>query len=337
MEKKKIKVLIVDDQALVLDILKKGLSKYPSIEVVGVATNGFLAFNEVNRTDPDVIVLDMEMPTMNGIQFLQRLMPINPKPTIVLSALTDKDSKVTQDAFEAGAVDFLPKPKGGARELPRLFAQLATKIKIAVGTDVSHYKKERVSYKDRKKAEPKAELKEEEIKDLPKTALDRQAKTNNIILGMGAMDASDDPSKVLKIYALGSCVGVALFCETNKAVGLCHVVLPSSSADREKANEKPGYYADTAVKALVEKMNDLGCSTSSITAKIAGGAKTKAEISDYFGVGQRNAVAVKAALLKYDIPVKGQDVGKEFSRTVWTRPGDSKLYIQHPEKGTWTL
>ncbi len=322
----KIKVLIVDDQALVLDLLSKGLSKYKEIEVVGTATNGYLAFNEVNRNDPDVIVLDMEMPTMNGIQFLHRLMPRNPIPTVVLSALTDKDSKITKDAFEAGAVDFQPKPSGGAKALPKLLGHLVTKIKMAAGADVSHWKR----------AKPKKEEKKEE-KTLPSTALDRQAKTDNIILGMGALDATKDSSKILKIYALGSCVGVSLFCEANGAAGLSHVVLPSSNSDKEKSKETPGYYADTAVDELIRRMQGLGCKQSSLYAKIAGGAKTRAEISDFFGIGQKNAIAVKAALLKRGIKVKVEDIGKDLSRTVTVKPGTGKVVVYHPEKGNWEL
>jgi len=131
MLEKKIRVLIVDDQALVLDILARGLAKDPSILVVGTATDGQLALNQIDRVNPDVIILDLEMPRMNGIQFLHHLMPVNPIPTIVLSALTQNNSKVTVDAFEAGAFDFLAKPSGGARALSDLLNQLWTKIKIA--------------------------------------------------------------------------------------------------------------------------------------------------------------------------------------------------------------
>jgi chemotaxis receptor (MCP) glutamine deamidase CheD/DNA-binding NarL/FixJ family response regulator len=328
MNNRKIKVVIVDDQALVLDILKKGLSQNSSIEVVGTATNGFLAFNEVNRTEPDVIILDMEMPTMNGIQFLQRMMPINPVPTIVLSALTERDSQITQDAFEAGAVDFLPKPTGGAKALPQLLSQLILKIKNAADKDVSHFKRKKEHI-----------VKEEKVdeKTLPPTVLDRKAKTDKIILGMGALDASNDKNKSIRIYALGSCVGVSLFSKSKDIAGMCHVVLPSSSADKEKAQKVPGYYADSGIDALLEKMLELGCRKDDIVAKIAGGAKTKAEIGDYFGIGQRNAVAVKAALIKHNIKILGEDTGKDISRTVSIRPGIIEVEIQHPEKGKWII
>jgi chemotaxis receptor (MCP) glutamine deamidase CheD/CheY-like chemotaxis protein len=320
---RKIRVLIVDDQALILDILSKGLAKDPGIEIVGTATNGLLALNQIDRIKPDVIILDMEMPTMNGIQFLHRLMPVNPIPTIVLSALTGSDSKITNDAFEAGAVDFLPKPSGGANSLQATFHQLWTKIKVAASQDVSHYKK--VS------TPAVSEV------TLPSTALDRKAKTNNIILGMGAFDVTDDPTKVLKIFALGSCVGVALFCKDKPVVGLCHVVLPSSNSDKEKALKIPGYFADSGIQAMIEKMQSMGCQKSNIFAKIAGGAKTRAEIGDFFGIGQRNSVSAKATLLKQGIKLLAEAIGGEISRTVAAVPGQYKLTLHHPDQGTWEI
>lgn len=315
----KIKVLIVDDQALVLDILAKGLAKDPMIEVVGTATDGYIALNQVNRLKPDVIILDMEMPRMNGIQFLHNLMPVNPIPTIVLSALTEKDSQITKEAFEAGAVDFQPKPGAGARALPELFSQLIYKIKLAYTQDVSHLKKVKKEFK------------------LPSNHLDRTAKTNQIILGMGAMDISNDPNKVLKIFALGSCIGLGLFCPSKNVVGLAHVALPQSNTDKEKAEKLPGYFADTAVDALLQKMNELGCPKEKIFAKIAGGAKTKIELGEYFSIGQRNTVAVKAGLLKRGIKILGEDTGDTISRTVSVKAGDTKMQIYFPDKGTWEI
>lgn len=315
----KIKVLIVDDQAIVLDILSKGLAKDPLIEVIGTATDGQLALNQIPRLKPDVIVLDMEMPRMNGIQFLDKLMPEFPTPTIVLSALTEKDSKITQQAFELGAVDFLPKPSSGARALPELFVQLWTKIRIAATKDVRQYKRS------------KAKI------ELASNVLDRSAKTNQIILGMGAFDVTSDPGKLLKIFALGSCVGAALFCPPKNVVGLSHVVLPNSTTDKEKAIKMPGYFADTAIPTMLDRMMRMGCDKSQIVAKIAGGAKTTVDIGDYFGVGQRNALAVKATLLKQGIKVLGEDTGGAFSRTVFVQPGDLKYHINHPDKGNWEI
>jgi chemotaxis receptor (MCP) glutamine deamidase CheD/DNA-binding NarL/FixJ family response regulator len=317
---KKIKVFLVDDQALVLDILAKGLVRDPRIEVVGTATDGQLALNQIPKLQPDVILLDMEMPRMNGIQLLKKLMPVNPIPTIVLSALTDKDAKVTQEAFEAGAIDFQSKPGGGAKDLPKLFVHLWTKIKMAYTKDVSYMKKSSAT-KDL---------------DLGKTALDRKARTKNIILGMGAFDATKDENRTMKIYALGSCVGVALYSVEKPIVALAHIVLPSSATDEEKSKKMPGYFADTGIPAMIEKLRSLGAD-GRIVAKIAGGAKTRADVGDYFSVGQRNAVAVKATLLKHKVKVISEELGGAISRTVSVRPGMKMLEIAYPEKGTWQI
>lgn len=316
---KKIRVLVVDDQPLVLDILTRGLAKDPAIEIAGTATDGYLALNQVDKVKPDVIILDMEMPRMNGIQFLHNLMPSNPIPTIVLSALTEKDSKITSDAFEAGAVDFLPKPSAGSKGLQGLLVQLWTKIKIAATQDVSHFKKIKREYK------------------LPSNVLDRTKKTNQIILGMGAMDVTNEAGRILKIFALGSCIGLTMFCPVKKIVGMAHVVLPNSKTDVEKSIKIPGYFADTAVAAMLERMNEFGCMSDKIVAKIAGGAKTKVEIGDYFGIGQKNAIAVKANLLKRGVKILAEDIGGTISRTVSAQIGSDKVTLYFPDKGTWEI
>lgn len=319
MTDKKIKVLIVDDQVLVLDILKRSLSRDPVIDIVGTATDGQLALNQLDKLKPDVIVLDMEMPRMNGLQFLTEMMPTYNIPTIVLSALTYKDSKLTEEAFELGAFDFLPKPQGGAKDLPKLIIQLLTKIRIAASQTRTPF------------------VKKTTTTTLPKNELDRNAKSNQIILGMGEMEVTNNPNVNLKIFALGSCIGLALFCPTNNIVALSHVVLPSGDKDVAKAENMPGYFADTAVKTMLNRMQLMNCDKTKIFAKIAGGAKTSVDISDYFGVGQRNAVAVKANLLKNGIKVVGEDTGDSFSRTVHVVAGDNNYYIMHPEKGKWII
>ncbi len=315
----KIKVLIVDDQSLVLDILSKGIAKDPGIEVVGTATDGYIALNLIPNLKPDVIILDMEMPRMNGIQFLHNLMPVNPIPTIVLSALTDKDSRITDEAFNAGAVDFLKKPASGSQGLPTLLVQLWTKIKIANTKEVSHFKKMKFDY------------------TLPPNVLDRTLKSNKLILGMGSMDVTNDPVSELKIFALGSCIGLAMFCPSKQTVGLSHVALPNSKTDLSKALNLPGYFADTAVPALLKKMQEAGCEINRIYAKIAGGAKTRVELGDFFGIGQKNSIAVKAGLLKIGIKILGEDTGGNISRTASLKSTDKMLSLYYPEKGTWEI
>ncbi len=320
MTDRRIKVLIIDDQALVLDILAKNIAKDPAIVVVGTATDGYLALNQIGKLKPDVIILDMEMPRMNGIQFLHNLMPVNPIPTIVLSALTERDSKLTEEAFEAGAVDFLPKPSGGARALPELINQLWVKVKMAATMDVQHLKRIKRDYR------------------LPGNALDRTAKTNQIILGMGAYDVINEHGKILKIFALGSCVGLMMFCPVKNVVALAHVALPASRTDPEKAIRLPGYFADTSVVAMFNRMLEFGCPPDKVYAKLAGGARTKVELGDYFGIGQKNSVAVKAGLIKKGIKIISEDLGGEISRTASVQLGtDFRLNLHHPEKGTWQI
>lgn len=315
----KIKVLVVDDQPLVLDILSKGLVQDPEIEISGTATDGYLALNMINRSKPDVIILDMEMPRMNGIQFLHQLNATTPIPTIVLSALTDPNSKITQDAFDAGAVDFLPKPSSGARGLLELIKQLWIKIKIAATQDVTHLKKPLQTYK------------------LPSNVLDRKATTKNMILGMGAMGVTDNPEQFLKIFALGSCVGLTLFCPSKNVVAMSHVALPASKTDAKKAEDLPGYFGDTVVSALLSKMAEYGCMPNMIFAKIAGGAKTQVELGDFFNIGQKNIISVKSSLIKHQVKLLAEDVGGEISRTVYVKGGDKFLTIHHPSKGNWQI
>lgn len=319
MTNNKIKVLLVDDQPLILNILNKGLSTSPDLEIVGTATDGYMALHTIRNTKPDVIVLDMEMPRMNGLQFLHNLMPIQPIPTIVLSALTENNSKITEEAFEAGAVDFQQKPSGGANALLTMMGQLKTKIKIAATKDVTQFKKIKRDYQ------------------LPSNHLDRNLKSNKIVLGMGALDVSNDPAKELKIFALGSCIGLAMFSTVKPVAGLCHIALPSSKTDPEKAGNIPGYFADTAIDEMVNQMAKLGCAPNTLVAKIAGGSKTKVELGNFFAIGQKNIVAVKAGLIKKGVKLAADDIGGEISRTVFVKAGYNKLKIHHPLKGEWEI
>jgi len=127
---KKIKVLIVDDSAVVRKIFSEELSKYPDIEVVGTAPDPFVARDKIVALHPDVITLDIEMPRMDGLTFLRKLMKYYPLPTIIVSSLTPKGGKLTLDAMEIGAVDVIAKP-GGAYTVGDMSSQLADKIRGA--------------------------------------------------------------------------------------------------------------------------------------------------------------------------------------------------------------
>ena len=107
----KIRVLIVDDSRMIRDVLTAILSEQPDIEVVGGAADAFQARDMIKDLDPDVITLDVEMPRMNGLEFLDRLMRARPTPVVMISSATERGSEVTFRALELGAVDFVTKPK----------------------------------------------------------------------------------------------------------------------------------------------------------------------------------------------------------------------------------
>lgn len=128
----KIKVLIVDDSAVVRKILSSALSKYQDIEIVGTAPDPFIARNKILQFKPDVLTLDVEMPKMDGITFLNKLMTHYPIPTIMVSSLTQEGCDATLKALEVGAVDFVAKPTSRiGSDVENVIGELYTKIKYA--------------------------------------------------------------------------------------------------------------------------------------------------------------------------------------------------------------
>ncbi|MGR3292837.1 MAG: protein-glutamate methylesterase/protein-glutamine glutaminase [Candidatus Scalindua sp.] len=128
----KIKVLIVDDSAVVRKILSSALSKYQDIEIVGTAPDPFIARNKILQFKPDVLTLDVEMPKMDGITFLNKLMSHYPIPTIMVSSLTQEGCDATLKALEAGAIDFVAKPTSRlGSDVENVIEELHTKIKYA--------------------------------------------------------------------------------------------------------------------------------------------------------------------------------------------------------------
>ena len=127
-----IKLLIVDDSALVRKLLTEMLSKDSGIEVVGAAADPYAARERIKQLNPDVITLDVEMPRMDGITFLENLMRLRPMPVIMVSSLTQAGADVTLRALELGAVDFVTKPKVDvAGSLADYADELIAKVRIA--------------------------------------------------------------------------------------------------------------------------------------------------------------------------------------------------------------
>jgi len=137
----KIKVLIVDDSALIRSVMTEIITSQPDMEVVGAAPDPLVARELIKQTNPDVLTLDVEMPKMDGLDFLEKLMRLRPMPVVMVSSLTERGSEITMRALELGAVDFVTKPKisiqSGMREYTELISdkiRAASKARIRART-----------------------------------------------------------------------------------------------------------------------------------------------------------------------------------------------------------
>jgi len=127
-----IRVLIVDDSALVRALLTEIVRAQPDMEIVGAARDPYAARALIREQNPDVITLDVEMPRMNGLEFLARLMQLRPTPVLMISSLTERGAEVTMRALELGAVDFVAKPRLGiAGGLEAAAEEIVSKIRMA--------------------------------------------------------------------------------------------------------------------------------------------------------------------------------------------------------------
>jgi two-component system chemotaxis response regulator CheB len=129
---RRVRVLIVDDSALVRQALTELLSRDPGIEVVGAAADPLIARDKIAALRPDVLTLDVEMPRMDGLTFLEELMRTRPLPVVMVSAVTTAGCEATLRALELGAVDFITKPRLDLRErLPEVAREVSEKVKAA--------------------------------------------------------------------------------------------------------------------------------------------------------------------------------------------------------------
>ncbi|MDD2608178.1 MAG: chemotaxis response regulator protein-glutamate methylesterase [Giesbergeria sp.] len=129
---KKIRVIVVDDSALVRSLLAEIINRQHDMECIGTAHDPLIAREMIREMNPDVITLDVEMPRMDGIDFLGRLMRLRPMPVVMVSTLTERGAEVTMKALELGAVDFVAKPRVGlASGLQDLAGQIVDKIRVA--------------------------------------------------------------------------------------------------------------------------------------------------------------------------------------------------------------
>lgn len=129
-----IKVLVVDDSALIRSLLSEIVRADAELQLVGVAPDAFVARDLIKQHSPDVITLDVEMPRMDGLTFLDKLMKGRPTPVLMISSLTERGSEATLRALELGAIDFVAKPKLGIAEGMQAYAEeIRAKLKVAAG------------------------------------------------------------------------------------------------------------------------------------------------------------------------------------------------------------
>ena len=158
-----------------------------------------------------------------------------------------------------------------------------------------------------------------------------------IMVGIGEMGISSASGDVVKTMALGSCVAVVFVAAKYQAVGMVHIALPDSNIDPEKAAKTPGYFADTAIPHLIKAFKKIGVrKPSEITVKLVGGA-TIMDPTGTFNIGKRNVLAARKILWKYRLGAKAEDVGKDFSRTVWVENNSGKVKIYSPDRGEWEV
>lgn len=176
---KKIRVLLVDDSAVVRQVLMAILEQTPDIEVMGAASDPIFAIDKLAREWPDVIVLDVEMPRMDGITFLKKIMSERPTPVVICSSLTEKGAETTLQALSAGAVDIITKPQMGLKNfLLESSAMLVAAIRAAANANVKNLGK-RIA----PRLEPQAKLNADAI--LPAGSSHAMVQTTERIVAIG--------------------------------------------------------------------------------------------------------------------------------------------------------
>ena len=199
----KIKVLAIDDSALIRQLLTKIVNSDPALEMVGTAANPILAENKVKNLKPDIITLDIEMPEMDGITYLKKLMLNNPIPVIMFSSLLDKHRELALDALNIGAFDYVIKPSANVRDgVEELATDLVEKIKNAYANRAKFYRKHGVTVP----TEPVAAAERSSISlEAPKTAGFKVYQKNTADIILPLTPSRETPMD--KIILIGSSTG----------------------------------------------------------------------------------------------------------------------------------
>jgi two-component system chemotaxis response regulator CheB len=194
----KIKVLIVDDSRMIRDVLTDILGEQPDIAVVGAAADAFEARDMIRDLEPDVITLDVEMPKMNGLEFLDKLMRAKPIPVVMISAATERGSEVTFRALELGAVDFVTKPKLSEQTPDDYGDMIAEKIRAAKSARL----------KPPRRFNPEESVTQPAV--VPKRPVPVGVKTSDRLIAVGASTGGTEAIREFLVGMTPDCPGIAV-------------------------------------------------------------------------------------------------------------------------------
>lgn len=160
----------------------------------------------------------------------------------------------------------------------------------------------------------------------------------SIVVGVGGLAASNTPGNVIKTLALGSCVAVLLLHPPTRTVGMVHIALPDSAVSPQKAGERPGYFANTGIPALLKSMRETGGpgATNGLIVKMAGGARVM-DRNNVFNIGKRNLLAIKKILWQNKLGAVAEDVGGNISRSVFVDVDNGKVLLTSAGRGSWEI
>lgn len=218
----KVKVLIVDDSALVRQMLQAMLESDSAIEVVGAASDPYMARDMIKERHPDVLTLDVEMPRMDGVSFLRNLMRLHPMPVVMVSSLTEKGADVTLQAMELGAIDFVTKPKIDlAHTFEQYGQEICQKVKNAARVSRASLERQYARYVANQQSHPKVEVlptpasrpSEKYSADAiikPLSAPARHFKTTEKIIAIGASTGGTEAIKEVLMRMPASCPGIVI-------------------------------------------------------------------------------------------------------------------------------
>jgi chemotaxis protein CheD len=155
---------------------------------------------------------------------------------------------------------------------------------------------------------------------------------SEIVVGISDVKVSNNINDTLVTYALGSCIGVAVYDPMVKVGGLLHFMLPDSSLDAKKAGENPTMFADTGIPILFKACYKLGADKKRMVVKVAGGASILDD-ANFFRIGQKNITAMKKLFWKNNVLLNGEDTGSNYNRTVYVHVSTGKVFVKTAHNG----